>query len=164
MQAAAAAVDEGPTGWEELEAPQDVQQQAGEHMQAVSRGCSSAWVLPQRPGAPLPQAPLTCMLLPPPPLPSDHHPPPGFALAEPVQREERHKLSKHAKKRAKGDRERQIHEAELRRLQVRCRWLARAAREPRGLRFTRLREAACRAERCTACCAACCYRAGNLAA
>ena len=57
VQAAAAAVDEGPTGWEELEAPQDVQQQAGEHMQAVSRACRSAWVLPQRPGRLFPKRP-----------------------------------------------------------------------------------------------------------
>lgn len=38
-------------------------------------------------------------------------------LAEPEQRGEAHKLSKHAKKRAKSDRERQIREAEMRRLQ-----------------------------------------------
>jgi hypothetical protein len=38
--------------------------------------------------------------------------------AEPVQREDHKKLSKHAKKRAKEDRERQIRDAELRRLQV----------------------------------------------
>ena len=41
-----------------------------------------------------------------------------LAAAEPTQKEEQKKVGKHAKKRAKDDRERQIREAEMRRMQV----------------------------------------------
>lgn len=97
----------GPTGWEELDNPQDVQQQAGE-----LDACAD--------GAPLAGSP------PPPPLARRARPPLSIpaalaprAPAEPAQKEERPKLTKHAKKRAKEDRERQIREAEQRRLQAR---------------------------------------------
>lgn len=53
-------------------------------------------------------------------------------LAEPAQQEEHRKLSKHAKKRAKEDRERQIREAELRRLQVRFAHAKRGRATPHG--------------------------------
>lgn len=62
-----------------------------------------------------------CMLPPlPPPGQSVLRPARAAAMrvAEPAQREDHKKLSKHAKKRAKDDRERQIRDAELRRLKV----------------------------------------------
>ena len=105
-----------PTGWEELDAPQDVQQQAGEckqHLGTLGPGAGQAGRHAWRRRQPPPRA--ACRRTHRSCLASGCA---AIAATEPAQQEEHRKLSKHAKKRARDDRERAIRDAELRRLQV----------------------------------------------
>ena len=129
-----AASQDGPSGWEELEQPQDVQQQAGAPPQAPGRGTGlimsgesiavssirgsmHACHRPRSPPPPLLPPPL-------PATPADMllRPARPCACAEPQaqQQQEPRKLSKLQKRRVKEDRERAIREAEMKKLEVRA--------------------------------------------
>ena len=127
--AAAADMTAEPTGWEELDQPQDVQQEAGGICKLRQVQCQ-AFVPGRRPPCracicrrhPARVHAAACQAS----APSLPHASTCWCL--PAE-------SKHAKKRAKEERERQIREAELRRLQVGASRAAATApgQPPRGL-------------------------------